>query len=374
MRSPAARAVATGTALAVGGAALALANVTTVRVAAVDPPDVPAELTVSILLPVRDEAAGVAACLRAVLAQRGVPRLEILVLDDGSTDGTADVVRGLAADDDRLRLITGAELPAGWLGKPHACAQLGAAATGDVLVFLDADVLLEPTAVAAAIALRSESGLDLLSLMPRQIAVTLGERIVQPLLAWSWLSTLPVRPAEHSPWSSTASAIGQFLLIDAATYAAIGGHGAVRDRVVDDIELARAVKRAGHRAGMAIGAPVASCRMYGGWDELRAGHTKWLWAAFGPAGRTAPAAAMCGVLLLLGPVPALAALRGSKVGLAGYLAGVAGRAVVAHRAGSRVWPDALAHPVSTATAAALLADSVRAHRRGAVSWKGRALP
>jgi hypothetical protein len=143
---------------------------------------------------------------------------------------------------------------------------------------------------------------------------------------------------------------------------------------VDDIELARTTKRAGYRAGMAVGADVASCRMYAGWDEVRAGHTKWLWAAFGQGGRVVPAAAICGVLALLGPVPAAAALCGSRLGLAGYLAGVGGRALVARRTGSRVWPDVLAHPISTSAAAFLLADSVRARRRGTLTWKGRALP
>jgi hypothetical protein len=214
----------------------------------------------------------------------------------------------------------------------------------------------------------------MLSLMPRQLAESAGERLVQPLLAWSWLSTLPVRPAEHSLRPSTAAAIGQFLVIDRETYAAIGGHGAVRAAVVDDIELARAVKRAGHRAGMVVGADVASCRMYESWDELRAGHTKWLWAAFGRDGRNGAAAAVCGTLLLIGPVPAVAALRGSRVGVAGYLAGATGRALVARRVGSRVWPDVLAHPASTAAAAFLLADSVRARRRGTLTWKGRPLP
>ncbi len=373
MSSPVRIAVGAGTALAVGGAALAAANVATVRVARTDAPDVSESLAVSILLPVRDEAAGVAPCLTALLAQQGVPKLQILVLDDGSSDGTGDIVRAVAGTDPRVQLLTGGPLPPGWLGKPFACARLAAHADGDLLVFVDADVILHPRAVAAAVALRAEARLDLISLMPRQIAHTAGERLIQPLLAWSWLSTLPVRPAEHSLRPSTAAAIGQFLVVDRDTYNAFGGHAAVRDRVVDDIELARAAKRTGHRAGMAIGAAVASCRMYSGWAEVRAGHTKWLWAAFGGGGRAVPAAAVCGVLLLLGPVPAAAALGGSRLGLAGYLAGAAGRALVARRAGSRVWPDVLAHPVSTAAAAALLADSVRAHRRGTLTWKGRPL-
>ena len=374
MRSAANAAVAAGTALAVGGAALAAANVATVRVARTDAPDVPDHLTVSVLLPVRDEAAAVAACLRALLAQQGVPRMEILVLDDGSTDGTGDLARAVAGTDPRVQVLTGGPLPLGWLGKPYACARLAAHATGDLLVFIDADVLLHPRAIAAAVSLQAQSGLALISLMPRQVAESASERLVQPLLAWSWLSTLPVRPAERSLRPSTAAAIGQFLLIEREAYAAIGGHGAVRAAVVDDIELARATKRAGYRAGMAVGGELATCRMYHGWDELRAGHTKWLWAAFGRDGRLVPAAAVCGVLALLGPVPAGAALRGSRVGLAGYLAGVAGRALVAQRTGSRVWPDVLAHPASTGAVAFLLADSVRARRRGTLTWKGRPLP
>ncbi|WP_019877417.1 glycosyltransferase [Sporichthya polymorpha] len=374
MRSPGRAAVAAGALLSLGGAALAAANVATVRVARPDAPDVPPGRRVSVLLPVRNEAAVVGRCLRALLAQEGVADLEILVLDDGSADGTADLARAVAGDDPRVRVLTGDPPPPGWLGKPHAGARLAAEATGDVLVFVDADVLLHPRAVAAAVAVMAESGLRLLSLMPRQVADSPGERLVQPLLAWSWLSTLPVRPAEHSRRPSTAAAIGQFLVVDRATYAAFGGHGAVRDRVVDDIELARAAKRAGHRAGMVVGSDVASCRMYADWAELRAGHTKWLWAAFGAGGRVVPAAAVCGVLLLLGPVPTAAALRGSRLGLAGYAAGVAGRALVARRVGSRVWPDVLAHPASTAAAAFLLADSVRARRRGTLTWKGRPLP
>ena len=236
---------------------------------------------VAVLLPLRDEAARVTPCLRSLLAQQGVPHLDIVVLDDGSTDGTAAVVGDVAGD--RVRLLTGAELPPGWLGKPHACHQLASAATGaDVLVFVDADVVLAPGAVAAAVALLRRARVQLLSPYPR---ITGAGRLVQPLLQWSWLTFLPVRVMERSPRESLAAAGGQFLVVDRAGYDAAGGHAAVRDDVLEDIGLARAVKRSGGRIALADGSPLATCRMYDSWRELTGGYTKSMWASFGsPAG------------------------------------------------------------------------------------------
>ncbi|MHB8341089.1 MAG: glycosyltransferase family 2 protein, partial [Mycobacteriales bacterium] len=177
---------------------------------------------VSVLLPVRDEVSRAGPCLAAVLASRGVADLEVLVLDDGSSDATADLVRAVAGRDPRVHLITGRALPPGWLGKPHACAQLAAAARGEVLVFLDADVVLAPDGLARAVA--TLEGLDLVCPYPRQRAESLAERLVQPLLQWSWLTFLPVRFAERSPRPSLAAANGQLLVVRAAAYAAAGGH------------------------------------------------------------------------------------------------------------------------------------------------------
>jgi cellulose synthase/poly-beta-1,6-N-acetylglucosamine synthase-like glycosyltransferase len=156
--------------------------------------------SVAVLLPLRDEAHRVEPCLRALLAQRDVPDLEIVVLDDGSADGTADVVRAVAGD--KVRLLTGAPLPAGWLGKPHACAQLAAATGAEILVFVDADVVLAPHAVAAAVALLEDGeDVDLVSPYPKII----GQPLVQPLLQWSWLTFLPLRAMERSRRPSLAS-------------------------------------------------------------------------------------------------------------------------------------------------------------------------
>ncbi len=366
--------VATGSAAAVAGTVHAAHNLRRLRVP--DPaPGILAE-RVSVLLPVRDEAESVRRCLLAVLASTGVPQLEVLVLDDGSSDGTADVVRTVAARDERVRLLDPVEddePPPGWLGKPWACARLARAASGTALVFVDADVVMAPTGLAATVQLLRDTGLDLVSPYPRQDAVTASERLVQPLLQWSWLTTLALRPAERSTRPSTAVANGQLLAVDAAAYRSCGGHGApsVRAAVLDDIELLRAVKRSGGRGGVADGTRVARCRMYDGWPALRAGYAKSLWTAFGsPAGGLAVAGAVSVVYVL----PALAAAAGSPVGVLGYAAGVTGRVLVGRRVGSRVWPDAFAHPLSVATFSFLVVDSVRRRRAGSLTWKGRPLP
>jgi hypothetical protein len=360
--------VAAGSAAAIAGTVHTALNLRRLRVPPADPP--PVAERVSVLLPVRDEAARVAPCLSSLLAQQRVADLEILVLDDGSRDGTADVVRSMAAGDPRLTLLDGGPdaPPEGWLGKPWACHRLAERATGRVLVFVDADVELAPTAVAATVALLRSTGLDLVSPYPRQLAGSVAERLVQPLLQWSWLTTLPLGTAERSPRESLAAANGQLLAVDAATYRRSGGHAAVRGEVLDDLGLLRAVKRAGGRGVVADGTALAACRMYQGWADLEAGYTKSLWSAFGsPAGAAGVLAGLAVVYLL----PAAAALGGSPVGLAGYAAGVAGRVMVARRVGGQVWPDSLAHPVSVGLLGYLTVQSWRRKRRGELRWKGR---
>ncbi len=145
----------------------------------------------------------------------------------------------------------------------------------------------------------------------------------------------------------------------------------MRAAVLDDVELSRAVRRAGGRGGVVDGTDVARCRMYDGWPALRAGYAKSLWAAFGsPPGGLAVAAAATVVYVL----PAVAAVAGSRVGATGYAAGVVGRLLVARRVGGRVWPDVLAHPLSVVAFDVLMVDSVRRRRAGSLTWKGRTLP
>jgi len=314
----------------------------------------PGSLPASLLLPVRDEAHRVEACLRSLLDQGA---LEVLILDDGSTDGTADLVRRVGGE-----LMTGLDLPAGWLGKPHACQQLADAASGDVLVFVDADVVLQPGALSATVGLLERTGLDLVSPYPRQESPGLT-RLVQPLLQWSWLTFLPLRLAERSGRESLSAANGQLLAVRRAAYNRAGGHAAVRAAVVEDVALLKAVKRTGGTGGVVDGTRLATTRMYDGWDELVAGYTKSLHTTgWGP-----PTA-----LAALYVVPAVAALRGSRAGQMAYAAGVLSRVISARRTGGPVL-DSLAHPLSVAVLVALSVRSQVAHLSGTLTWKGRPL-
>jgi hypothetical protein len=341
------------------------------RLLRVPPPARVVRERVSVLVPARDEATRIGPCLQAILASTSLPELEVIVLDDNSADGTGEIARNLAETDPRLRVVSGNEPPRGWLGKPYACAQLADRATGDVLVFVDADVIVAPDGLARTVLAMRDSRLDLVCPYPKQQAVGVAERLVQPLLQWSWLTLLPLRLAETSARPSLAAANGQLLCCDAVGYRRAGGHAAVRDSVLDDIALLRAVKRSGGRGVVVDGTDIATTRMYEGWPALRDGYAKSLWSAGGnPTG----SAAQCAVLAAIYLLPPAAALRGSRSGFAGYLAGVAGRGITGRRTGARVWPDAAAHPLSIALLIELTALSWWRRRRGTASWKGRRLP
>ncbi|HEY0507745.1 MAG TPA: glycosyltransferase [Blastococcus sp.] len=360
--------------LSVLGAVHAAVNVALLRRPPADPP--PVRRPVTVVVPARDEELQIGGCVAALLDQRGVPSLRVVVVDDGSTDGTAAVVR--AETDPRVQLVPADPPPAGWLGKPHACAtgagmDSGTAPDGDdgLLVFVDADVRLFPDAIAGAVAVLERHGLDLVSPWPRQLPGGAAERLVQPLQQWLWATLLPLRLAERSPRRSLAAANGQFLVVRRNAYERAGGHGAVRADVLEDIALVRAVKASGGRGVVIDGSTLAVCRMYDGWPALRDGYAKSLWSAVGgsPVAGLAASAALTAVWVL----PALAALRGSPAGWMGYTAAVAGRAVAAAGTGGRVWPDSLAHPLSILLLDLLMVRSVAGQRRGTLSWRGRPL-
>lgn len=329
---------------------------------------------VTVLIPARDEAAHIEAALHSVLTQTGVPRLNVIVLDDGSTDDTRAIVERIAARDARLRLVSGRDdaPPAGWLGKPWACQRLADEASGTVLVFVDADVMLYPHAIRAAVGTLRHNGFSLVAPYPLQLAGSALERLVQPLVTWSWAATLPLRWAERSSRPSLSAANGQFLVIDAASYHAVDGHRSVRADVVEDVALMRAIKKIGKTATV-DGSGLAQCRMYEGAAAVVDGYAKSLWSAFGgPYGSVA----VNGLLLATYVVPAVAAVSARtpstrRWGRLGYAAGIASRVIVARRTREPQFPDALLQPASIAAFAALNVVSWRRHHSGSNAWKGR---
>lgn len=321
-----------------------------------------AEAAISVLVPARDEAERIGPTLDSLQRLEGVD--EIIVLDDNSHDATAAMVEAAG-----LHVIRGTEEPPpGWLGKPWACQRLAESARGEVLVFVDADVVLRPDAAIRAAGLLTD--LDLVCPYPHQVISSFLQTLVQPLLQWSWLSFLPLRLAERSAHPLLAAGNGQVLAVHRDAYFAAGGHASVRDQVLEDIALVRQFKRAGLRVAMADGTDLADCRMYADDRELVAGYTKSLHDAFGPG-----TIATLTALYLVPPMAALVApdRRTRALGVIGYAVAVAGRLAVARRTRQPLVACA-AHPLSIGTLLWLYARSVRAHRRGGITWRGRSLP
>jgi chlorobactene glucosyltransferase len=246
----------------------------------VSPPAVLTLPNVSVLIPARNEAQAIGATVHSLLAQ-SVANLELLVLDDGSTDGTAESALAASAGDPRCRVLPGRPLPVGWLGKNWACHQLSQAARHEILLFCDADVQWQPGALAAVMGQLEQSGGHLLTIWPTQITVTWGERLVVPLMALAVLAYLPIPFMHQTPWPLAAAAVGQCLVFRRAAYHACGGHQAVRNQVLEDVLLARRIKAAGLRLRMADGAGLLCCRMYRGWCEVRMGYGKNILAGHG---------------------------------------------------------------------------------------------
>ena len=253
-------------------AALAFTNLRAYRP---PPPADPAERpSVSVLIPARDEEANIGAVLGSVLASRGL-NLEVVVLDDGSTDRTGAIVSEAARRDPRVRLIEGAPLPRDWVGKQHACWQLSLAARHPLLVFIDADVRVEPEALARLAAFIGERRLGLASGFPRQIARTLGEIIAIPQILVVLLGYLPLPMSRQQPTDPRfAAACGQFLAVTRKAYDTAGGHSVIRGTIHDGLRLARAVRSADHCTDLCDLSELASCRMYSDWAGLWAGFSK----------------------------------------------------------------------------------------------------
>lgn len=252
-------------------AALTVINLLAFRAPAAPPPG--ARPRVSLLIPARDEARTIDDALAAALASEGVD-LEVVVLDDGSTDGTAERVRAWAEADRRVRLVQGPALPPGWNGKQHACWNLARAASHDILAWQDADVRLEPDALARLAGHLERRRLDLVSGFPRQLTGTLAEALVIPQIHVLLLGYLPLPFARIFRGKGFAVGCGQLMMARRKPYRAMGGHGAIRASRHDGMTLPRAFRAAGLKTDVVDASPIAACRMYEGAEQVWRGFAK----------------------------------------------------------------------------------------------------
>lgn len=325
---------------------------------------------VVILIPARNEGRNIGKCLETVLAQQHLADFSVIVLDDSSTDATNSIVKKISAEHPNLTLLYGQELPEGWTGKNFACWQLANAATNSkYLVFIDADVRLQPAAVARSINALNKYRWKFISPYPRQIAKSVSEWLIQPLLQWSWITTLPLRFAERSLRPQLTAANGQFLIFNTNAYFDAGGHKSIREEVLDDIHLARQMKRSGHRGNVIDGSTIAQCRMYQSWRELRDGYSKSLWSAFGSF---SGALLVIIFLVSLYIFPLFIAALGWQWGIFLLLTALISRLMAAIRSQSSL-TSALFHPIAIALLCYLILRSWWLKRKNRLEWKSRAL-
>lgn len=240
------------------------------------------EPSISVLIPARNEALGITRTVNAVLDNTGVV-LEVVVLDDNSSDGTGDLVRQIAAQDPRVRLLESVPLPQGWNGKQHACHRLAEGAQYELLLFLDADVQLKPTALQQLTrrkAQYAETGpargepISLLSAFPNQETGSLMEKMLIPMMHYILLCYLPFSRMRSRTDAGYAAGCGQVFVTDRKAYQRAGTHAAIRETRHDGIRLPRIYRENGMLTDCVDGAGLASCRMYQGAGQVVQGLLK----------------------------------------------------------------------------------------------------
>lgn len=321
--------------------------------------------TITVLAPMRNEESNVIEFVDAIKSQKNARNLNTVIINDGSTDFTSTLLTQELEGFPSITVMDTKAPREGWLGKVSALQDGYAKADSEYIITLDADVRLEPYAVAAAITQIQALKLDFISPYPRQIAGTFAEKLIQPLLHWSWMSTVILRLAEKYPRKSTAVANGQFFIVRKSALDAIGGFESVSHKVLDDVELARSLIGAGFRGVVTDGSALATTRMYNGFNEIRQGYGKSLSKAFGGAIGSIVAIAF---IALTGIAPALLALNGYIVGWIAYFMLVFTRQLSAMKSRGSMLTSFL-HPLSSAFLIYLILYSWI--NRGRIQWKGR---
>jgi cellulose synthase/poly-beta-1,6-N-acetylglucosamine synthase-like glycosyltransferase len=334
----------------------------------------PGDPDVSILVPARNEEATIEACVRAALAQTVPPR-EVLVADDHSADATGAILARLAAELPRLRVIHPPELPAGWVGKPHACHHLGRAASGGLLLFVDADTRLAPDAVARLLALyRRTFAPQVVTAFPRQETPTFAEDLMVPMLPLTFTSWVPLDLVWRFVDPRVLVVNGQVLAFRREAYDRIGGFESVRDAILDDMAICRRAKALDRRVLFVDGQDLATTRMYRSWREVRAGFSKSTFEGLGESWLALGLvvalylAAFVVPYLRLGAELALGAPSAAAV--VGVALNLGTRGLLAARLGHGV-RTVLLHPLAVLAFVGIALESAVRTVTGTLAWRGR---
>jgi cellulose synthase/poly-beta-1,6-N-acetylglucosamine synthase-like glycosyltransferase len=326
---------------------------------------------VSVIIPARNEEACLAACLQSLLAQIGVT-FEIIVVDDHSTDRTRDIASSFSSK--KIRVIEAGPLPAGSTGKNNAVTAGAKVARGDWLLFTDADTIHLPGSLARSLEEAKGHNAAMLSYSPEQIVDSFWEKSVMPVIFAELASSF--RPSQVSdPKSPAAAANGQYLLITREAYDAVGGHAAIAASLLEDVALARAVKRSGRKIFFRYGGDAVRTRMYRTFAQLREGWTKNLALLFPSPVRLAVLRSLEFVLIVATfAITVASILRGHErpALVAGILAILLYAVFLTRiRRAHFSWDANILAVFGLPLFSYLLLRSAKAHAQGSVPWKGR---
>ncbi len=321
---------------------------------------------VSVLVPARNEENSIITLLTSIKNQN-YPNIEVLVLDDSSSDNTLRLCEEFCAKDSRFKVIQGEKLDEGWLGKNFACHQLASLAKGKYLLFLDADEIIYNDLINNAVHRMRQGKLALLSLFTNQVMLTLGERLVVPLMHFLLLNSLPLRLVRLSGNPKLSAASGQFMLFDSASYHAHKWHAQVKDKVVEDVEIMKLIKAYQYRGESLLSNGYIKCRMYSGFRDAVNGFSKNLLAGFGYN----IAGLLCYLLLVMvGPVFIALYLNYSLLFFAITLI-ILTRIMISLSSGQNVFLNVVLHPFQMMSLVLISVVSIKKYLTKKTSWKGR---
>lgn len=327
---------------------------------------------VSILVPMRNEEANVTSLIASLKAV-AYPNIEFILLNDQSTDQTGALVKEAIGNDDEFTVLEGRSLPEGWVGKVYACHQLQQAASGDYLLFLDADIQFRPEAVAQSLALMQQKRAQLLSGFPAFEVPPLLSKLLVPMQHFVVFFHLPLMLANYTNFTAATAANGMWMMFERQAYDSIGGHQSVADSLVEDVHIARQVKAAGFKMLLANITRSVSCRMYNTNHDAWEGFLKNSYAGIGRSPAMAIGLAVFyGIFYML---PLFLALFGAAAGdllyMVPYGLTVLQQLYVMLITRQRWYLSFLMPFQAGAMIAVLFQSMVKSWKKQPYSWKGR---